>query len=194
MVFSHNETFLNIQINNIILQRVQKTKFLGIVFDHNLSFKFYYEELLSKVSRVAGLTHRSRNLVPRAVLKTLYLSLGWSRISYGIVMWGMSSQTYRNELQLLQNQIIKSIYGCNNVSTFKPNGLIQFFDAFNYFAAMKLFKELNHSVVPYLNAKICSLQRNHNYPTRFTTNHNLIPPRFVKTKCQSSFIFQSIAF
>ena len=98
MIFSHNETFLNININNIILQKVQKTKFLGIVFDCNLSFKFHYEEVLSKVSRVAGLTHRSRNLVPKAVLKTLYLSLGWSHISYGIVIWGMSSQTYRKKM------------------------------------------------------------------------------------------------
>ena len=85
-------------------------------------------------------------------------------------------------------------HGCNIVSTHKSNGLIRFFDALNYFASIKLFKELNHSVVPYFSAKISSLQRNHNYPTRFTTNHNLIPPRFVKTKCQSSFIFQSIAF
>ena len=44
MVFSHNETFLNVKINNIIFQRVQKTKFLGIVFDHNLSFRFHCEE------------------------------------------------------------------------------------------------------------------------------------------------------
>ena len=56
MVFSHDETFLNTNINNIVLQKAQNITFLGVHYDHKLSFKFHYEEGLSTVSRVAG-TH-----------------------------------------------------------------------------------------------------------------------------------------
>ena len=126
MVFSHEEALLNIIISNINLVKVEKIKFLGVIFDVKLSFKFHYEELLSKLSRVVGISYKSRYLVPEAVLRTLYLSLGWSHMSYGVVIWGMANQTYRNKLQLLQNRIIKNIYASNNLSVYKRNGLLRF--------------------------------------------------------------------
>ena len=117
-----------------------------------------------------------------------------SHMSYGVVIWGMANQIYRNKLQLLQNKIIKNIYASNNLSIYKRKGLLRFMDSSNYFAAIKLYKEINNSVVPYFSNKIWCLQINHNYPTRFLANHNIVPPRFRKSKCQSSFIYQSISF
>jgi len=54
MVCSHEEAIFDISINNINLLEVEKTKFLGVIFDEKLFFKFHYEELLSKLSRVVG--------------------------------------------------------------------------------------------------------------------------------------------
>ena len=115
-------------------------------------------------------------------------------MSYGVVIWSMVNQTHRNKLQLLQNRIIKNIYASNNLSAYKRNGLLRFMDCSNYFAAIKLYQEINNSVVPYFSNKISSLQINHNYPTRFSANHNIVPPRFRKSKCQSYFIYQPISF
>ena len=107
----------------------------------------------------------------------------------------MTIQTYQNKkLQVQQNKIINNIYASNNLSTYKRNGLLRFMDSSNYFGAIKLYKEINNSVVPYFSDKISGLQSNHNYPTRFSENHNIVPPRFRKSKCQSSFIYQSISF
>ena len=105
-----------------------------------------------------GRTYRSRYFLPKSVLKSLYLALGWSHISYGIVIWGKSSLTYINKIQSLQNKIIKNIFGNHNDETFRSNSLIKFVDAFDYFAGIKLYKELNSSVVPYFSERILILQ------------------------------------
>ena len=124
----------------------EKIKFLGVIFDEKLSFKFHFEELLSKLSRVVGISYKSRYLVPEAVLRTLYLSLGWSHMSYGVVIWGMANQTCRNKLQLLQNKIIINIHASNNLSTYKRNGLLRFMVSSNYFVVIILYKEINNIV------------------------------------------------
>ena len=53
---------------NINLIKVDKIRFVGVIFDGKLSFTYHYEDILSKLSRVARITIRSRHFIPNSVL------------------------------------------------------------------------------------------------------------------------------
>ena len=71
----------------------EKSNFLGIVIDQKLTFEAHVNELLTKLSRVSGVLWRSRNLAPKTVRKSIYFSLAWSNLIYGILAWGRSNVT-----------------------------------------------------------------------------------------------------
>ena len=72
MVFGNYNVSLDISINSIKLNSVQNIKFLGVIFDEKLNFKLHYEKVLTNLSKVAGITYRSRSILPKSILKTLY--------------------------------------------------------------------------------------------------------------------------
>ena len=59
-------------------------RYLGILIDSNLSWKFHIDYVCQKVSKTIGIIAKLRHFVPRHVLLTLYRSLILPYISYGI--------------------------------------------------------------------------------------------------------------
>ena len=59
-------------------------KFLGILLDANLSWKYHVNELSKKLSRTIGIFYKSRHFVPLEILQIFYYSLFFSFVSYGI--------------------------------------------------------------------------------------------------------------
>ena len=78
-------------INSQPLTRSETAKFLGIQIDSKLNFKCQTEKLLSKISRVAGITWKARLLLAKSTLRKIYLSLAYSHLMYGILAWGQCS-------------------------------------------------------------------------------------------------------
>ena len=60
------------------IQCENSVKFLGILFDSNLSWKHHINELSKKLSRTLGLFYKIRHYVPLELLKQLYYSLFYS--------------------------------------------------------------------------------------------------------------------
>ena len=72
------------------IQQENWVKFLGVLLDCNLSWKYNINELSKKLSRTVGIFHKIRHFVPCDILKTLYYSLFYSFVSYGIAVWGFT--------------------------------------------------------------------------------------------------------
>ena len=80
------------------IQRENCVKFLGVLLDANMSWKYHINELLKKLSGTLGLFYKIRYYVPLEILKQLYYSLFYSFVSYGITVWGL---TYKSLVQKL---------------------------------------------------------------------------------------------
>ena len=91
------------------IKRESCVKFLGIMLDANLSWKYHIAELSKKLSRSIGIFHKIRHLVPLEILKTLYYSLFYSFVSYGIAVWGFTHKTYVQKNFLLQKKIVRVV-------------------------------------------------------------------------------------
>ena len=87
------------------LKRESCVKFLGIMFDANLSWKYHIAELSKKLSRSIGIFDKIRHLVPLEILKSLHYSLFYSFVSYGIAVWGFTHKTYVQKFFLFKRKL-----------------------------------------------------------------------------------------
>ena len=182
----------NISMRNVSLERVDQTKFLGVIVDKNLSFKGHVDTLCKKLSSAIGAIKRVRFFLPDSVVKILYFSLVYPRLLYGICVWGSSGVGNFNRVNSLQRKAFLLFYSISNNTFLKTNGLLTFESIFSYNVAIKFHKYLSFSDFPELASAIERLRPLHHHQTRFTTQGNFNLPRCRSSKFQHSFIFRSI--
>ena len=90
-----------------INKRESCVKFLGILLDENLSWKFHINELSKKLSRTVGIFYKIRHFYPSDILQILYYSLFYSFLSYDISVWGFTFKSYFEKLSLVQKKIVE---------------------------------------------------------------------------------------
>ena len=104
---------LNIKINNVNIQRIgaglgeETTKFLGINFDQNLTWKPHVDNICKKISKAVFALNKVKNVLPQLAMKTLYFALIQSQLSYGLLAWGNSTSILR--VLKLQKKCIRLI-------------------------------------------------------------------------------------
>ena len=98
------------------MDKAKHVKFLGLLLDENLSWKHHLSELSKKLARTCGIFFKVRHLLPTNVLVSLYYSLFASFLQYGIVVWGLTYDTYIKPIFILQKKVIRAI-AFKNLST-----------------------------------------------------------------------------
>ena len=91
------------------IQMTKYVKFLGVLLDEHLTWKYHINELSKKLSKSCGIFFKIRHYVPLSTLICLYNSLFSSFLNYGITTWGLTYQSYLNPLFLLQKKILRCI-------------------------------------------------------------------------------------
>ena len=89
--------------------KANHVKFLGLLLDENLSWKHHLSELSKKLARTCGIFFKVRHLLPTDVLVSLYYSLFASFLQYGIVVWGLTYDTYIKPIFILQKKVVRAI-------------------------------------------------------------------------------------
>ena len=95
--------------NYCILSRVDHIKFLGIIYDENLTFKFHTAFLTNKLSHIASMFQKVKDLLPQKILKILYYAHVHSSLTYCNTIWGSTHQAHMQSLTLMHKRIIRLI-------------------------------------------------------------------------------------
>ena len=82
--------------------RANHVKFLSVLLDETLNWKFHLIELSRKWSRSVS---KLRHFVPKEMLKTVYYSLFYLFLSYGIVVWGATHEKYLKPVFIPQKKL-----------------------------------------------------------------------------------------
>ena len=82
-----------LKINNALNKRVDHIKFLGVLFDENLTWKNNINLIENKISKGLGILHRDNFLLNQKSRKNVYFSLIHSCINYGKIAWGSTYKT-----------------------------------------------------------------------------------------------------
>ena len=92
------------------LECKEHVKYLGILLDSNLSWKFHIEYVALKISKIIGVIARLRHFVPLCTLLNIYSSLIFPYLSYGLPAWGQAAKTHLLKLLVLQKRVLRLMY------------------------------------------------------------------------------------
>ena len=79
---------INVILDNVSLERVNSTKFLGVIIDKNLTWKNHIDAISKTISRNIGMLTKMKHYVPEYILYSLYCTLVLPYINYGILILG----------------------------------------------------------------------------------------------------------
>jgi hypothetical protein len=143
-----NDFSFNLKLNDICIEKVQYTKFLGVYIDENLSWKKHTSEIASKISKGIGIINKVKTLLPRIILKTLYLTLIQPYFIYCNIIWGNASRSALNNLIVLQKRVIRLIchahYQVTTSPLFKQCNILKLPDIYKFQVGQFVFKSLNN--------------------------------------------------
>ena len=146
--------------------RAKYVKFLGVLMDEHLSWKFHITELTKKLSRTTGIFFKIRHYLPLDILKNLYYSIFSSFLSYGSSTWGLSYDTYLAPLFLLQKKVLRTISSQPFLSSTTP--------IFHSLKILKLNDMINHEILKLVYKSLNGLSPSHfqNYFQLSNTVHS----------------------
>lgn len=93
------------------IERVEATKHLGVVIDSALTWWEHLDGLCSSLSSVLFALRRVKNISTPEAVMTTYNSLFESRLRYGIVLWGATSQSNLKRVLTIQKKAVRMIAG-----------------------------------------------------------------------------------
>ena len=103
------QSSFDIILDGTKLERVTKTKFLGIIIDENLTWQNHINGISKTISRNIGVLNKVKYFMPQRILHTLYCTLVLSYVNYGILVWGSACKTYLEKIHKLKKWAIRAI-------------------------------------------------------------------------------------
>ena len=114
------EIFDNVIGENLYLENKEYVKYLGILIDRHLSWKHQIDYISTKISKSVGLFAKLRHFVPQTTLITLYCSLIYPYLNYGVCAWGQASISLLNKILILQKRVLRFIFFVNRRESVNP--------------------------------------------------------------------------
>ena len=89
------------------LIRTTHVKFLGVMLEENLNWTIHINEICNKLKRLFHIFYNIRNFLSKDNIKTIYYTMIYSRIKYGISLYGQAGTSKLKRIQTLQNCLLK---------------------------------------------------------------------------------------
>jgi len=108
---SNRSTRIPISVGGVVLQVTEKKKYLGLIFDSNMSWTHHVANVCHKMSYYLYLLRSHRHVIDISLMKMLLESLVLSHLSYCVTVWGPSlGSTLLRRLQRMQNRAVRLCY------------------------------------------------------------------------------------
>ena len=170
------------------MERVNKTKFLGVLIDENLTWKHHIDALSKTISRNIGVLNKLKHFVPDKILHTLYCTLVMPYINYGILIWGNAANVYLDKIFKLQKWALRTIsnshYRAHSSPLFANFKILNVFDSFKLELSMFMYKHFNSKLPETFNKYFIKHTEIHNYHTRNAQDYSI--PKTKKVFSQRS--------
>ena len=168
---------VNIKIGNYPIKQSRYVKFLGVLLDENLTWKYHLIELSKKLARTCGMFFRVRHFLPINVLICLYNSLFSPFLQYAILVWGLTYETYINPVFLLQKRVIRAIsfqnYAAPSSPIFSNLKILKLHDLFQLKLLSFVYECVNKISPTNFHTFFDTLASVHHYGTRQATKDDI---------------------
>ena len=99
----------NLVLNNEVIKRAEKIKYLGINIDDSLNWEEQYKAVRNKLKGGISSLRKLKDILPQRKLEQVYKALFESHLHYGDILWNSLSDTKLSQLQRLQIRARKLI-------------------------------------------------------------------------------------
>jgi ribonuclease P/MRP protein subunit RPP40 len=190
-----NLVFDSITVNNHKIERVDCYKYLGLFIDSQLKWTHHAKHISKILSKYCALFYRIRNYLKIRTLITIYFAHVHSHLTYMLPVWGGAADFIIDEIQKLQNKILKLIYRkprLANVDNFYKftvdESILRFSLLVDYEAAYFIYKVKNGFIKCH-----SSIQTNYEVSGRVTRGSNqLRRGDFISTAGQKSIFYRGV--
>ena len=170
-------------INNVKIDMVEKTKFLGVIIDQNMSFQSHINYIKGKVARGLGILYKSRPYFNLETMRTLYNAFIYPYFTYCIEVWGNTYQSYLEPLVKMQKRAIRTIVGARKYAHTAPMflylKLLNIKEIYIYCVQLFMYK-YHHRILPSVFSDLYVRNNSvHEYETR---QQNLLHVPLIFTK------------
>ena len=105
---NHNVTLI---MNRKALIQKDHVKYLGVLLDEHLNWVHQITSVSKKISRGIGIISLLNNCMETKLLKSIYYSIVYSHLNYGIQAWGSASPNDLEKLLILQKKAVRIMSG-----------------------------------------------------------------------------------
>jgi hypothetical protein len=177
----------NIHLAGKNIEKVDKTKFLGVIIDSELSWSHHIDYICNKTSKCAGILYKARQKFQKPVMIQLYYAFVYPYLIYCNHVWGNAYHVHINRLIILQKRIIRTItcsgFREHTAQLFANNSLLKINEINVYVLCDFIFKYYDGALPIVFNDFFTLNENVHQYATRQSTNIS-IP--FCKLNCRKN--------
>ena len=196
MIFSCTSSvrnkIVNVSFDNVCVDTVSCTRFLGVLLDNRLSWDQQIQHVCNKISKCTGVMKKASRVLLRDTLLQLYYIFVYPYDVYCNIIWGSAAKTNLSKIFILQKKIIRIMHNLgvreHTQSFFRERGILNIFDLYNYNVCMFMFR-YHHCQLPNIFDGIFETQDSvHHYVFRSATRQ-LYVTKYCRTNLrQNTFI------
>ena len=151
MIFGKNKCVhsdSHIYIDNVELEKVSSTKFLGVIIDDKLNWNKQIQHVKNKIAKSISIMYKVKYFLEEAALLTVYSSLVLPYLNYCVEIWG---NTYKSNLKgviTLQKRAVRIVgkveYSSPTNPIFYKFRLLKLLDIIKLNTCVIMFKAYNN--------------------------------------------------
>ena len=186
---------IDVSYNGNNIERVDKFKYLGVVFDQLLSWHEHVDHLSSNISKRIGIIRRLKYYLPNDTLKMLANALVMPHFDYCSPVWTNCINTLSTSLQVHHNRLARIL-----LSADIRTPINDMMDSLNWDKLhtrwekqllIIVFKCLTHNAPSYLFSQFSYMQSLHTHGTRSQTFNSLVMPKWNINPGKRTFHYRS---
>jgi hypothetical protein len=185
MIFGSRHTLdlfngITLHYDNEIIEKVDKFKYLGVIFDPLLSWSEHIHQLSVCISKRCGVISRVKHYVPKDILIMLANAIAIPNFDYCSPIWSNCSKNLTDSLQVLHNRLARIILSADirtpTNDMMSDLKWIKLKDRWNNQMLTIMFKCLKGLAPMYLSSQFTFVHSIHTKSTRSQTSNALYVP------------------
>ena len=187
------DTNINLQLSDSNIQRTNCAKFLGLYIDEKLKWDEHINITKKKISKSFFAINKVKYILPKKQLSTLYYSLVYPYLTYGIILWGATCHVHLSKLSIMQKKSIRIItgshYRAHTSPIFKCLRFLKLEDLYKLQVSICVLSFIHGLLPSSLNDIFTLAQDQHGHNTRHSKSYKLVAQK-TRTLAASNSIIQ----
>jgi hypothetical protein len=191
---SFTERSLNIQFNNVTIERVESVKIIGLYVDELLNFSTHIEQLKRKINPFVAKLAKIRRFISESTALKLYYANVYSHLIFMNAIWSVAPAYLSDTLGVIQRRALRIVFRkdnrCHNYELFNEK-ILPFNSICEFHKNLVMFK-IKHNLFK-SHVSLAVLSDRHSYFTR-NRNNFIVPGTSLVSSNDNFFVRAAVSF